>query len=190
MGKPGITIPKTQCSPGFEGVELLYRVIAEDLSASEAGDFDFNDVVFDVVKAENGKTTLKLICAGGVLPLRVRGAQESEGVEIHSLFGETVPNSKGEYNMYNTGGISLSAPEATFTVEGEYTEPYKIKDIIIEVKKNDIWMPLSANRGEAACKILVDSSFKPVIEKTNIADKNQRFTDYVQGSFEDEFWWK
>ena len=66
-GKPNINIPETPCNPGFKGGNPLYRVIAEDLSASEAGDFDFNDVVFDVVKAENGKTTLKLICAGGVL---------------------------------------------------------------------------------------------------------------------------
>ena len=59
-GKPNINIPETPCSPGFHGVPL-YRVIAEDLSASEASDFDFNDVVFDVVKAVDGKTTLKLI---------------------------------------------------------------------------------------------------------------------------------
>ena len=75
-GKPNINIPETPCNPGFKGGNPLYRVIAEDLSASEAGDFDFNDVVFDVVKAEGGSTTLKLICAGGVLPLRVRGANE------------------------------------------------------------------------------------------------------------------
>ena len=100
-GKPNINIPETPCSPGFQGGDPLYRVIAEDLSASEAGDFDFNDVVFDVVKAEGGKTTLKLICAGGVLPLRVRGA--NMGVEVHGLFGETTPNEKGQYQMYNTG---------------------------------------------------------------------------------------
>ena len=188
-GKPDISIPQTACSPGFDGVGLLYRVIAEDLSASEAGDFDFNDVVFDVVKAENNETTLKLICAGGVLPLRVRGAEEAEGVEIHSVFGETTPDARGYYKMYNTGA-GPSVPEATFTVKGEYTTPEEIKTIIIEVKKNNVWMPLHANQGEAACKILVDSSFKPVSEKRNIADENQKFTNYVQGSFQDDFWWK
>lgn len=188
-GKPAITIEETPCCPGFSGDETLYRVIGEDLSAVEAGDFDFNDVVFDVVKAEGGKTTLKLICAGGVLPLRVRGAGEPEGVEIHSVFGQTTPNANGEYNMYNTGA-GRTAPEATFTVEGEYTTPEQIKNIIIEVKKNGVWMELNATRGEAACKILVDSSFKPVAERHNIADENLRFTDYVQGKFVDEFWWK
>ena len=182
-GKPNINIPQTSCSPGFQGGDPLYRVIAEDLSASEDGDFDFNDVVFDVVKAEGGRTTLRLICAGGTLPLRVGG------VEVHSVFGETTPNEQGLYQMYNTGA-GPTKPEATFTVAGEYTTPEKIKNIIIEVLKEGTWMALPANRGEAACKILVDNTFKPVRERRNIADENLKFTNYVQGSFADEFWWK
>ena len=187
-GKPSINIPQTPCSPGFQGGDPLYRVIAEDLSASESGDFDFNDVVFDVVKAENGMTTLRLICAGGVLPLRVRGANESEGVEVHSVFGEMAPNAKGEYKMYNTGA-GPTVPEATFTVAGEYTTPEQIKNIIIEVKKENVWMPLNATQGVAACKILVNDTFKPVRERRNIADENKRFTNYVRGMFMNDFWW-
>ena len=188
-GKPSITIPQTTCSPGFKGGNPLFRVIAEDLSASEAGDFDFNDVVFDVVKAEGGVTTLKLICAGGVLPLRVRGANQAEGTEIHSLFGEMEPNANGQYKMYNTG-LSPKMPEAEFTVEGTYTTPEQIRNIIIEVWKNDQWMELKAETGKAACKILVDDTFVPVKERQNIADANGNFTDYVQGKFVDDFWWK
>ena len=182
-GKPNYNIPETPCSPGFKGGNPLYRVIAEDLSASEASDFDFNDVVFDIVKAEGGKTTLKLICAGGVLPLKV------SGIEVHGLFGETTPNEKGEYKMYNTG-LGPNVEPVTFEVNGEYTTPEQIKNIKIEVLKENVWMELKANTGEAACKILVDDTFKPVGERKNIADENQRFTDYVQGSFVDEFWWK
>ena len=188
-GKPSITIPQTTCSPGFQGGNPLYRVIAEDLSASEAGDFDFNDVVFDVVKAEGSKTTLKLICAGGVLPLRVRGANQTDGVEVHSVFGEMTPNANGQYKMYNTGAGPDKDP-VEFTIDGTYTTPEQIAKIIIEVKKNDVWMELKATRGKAACKILVDDTFKPVKERRNIADENQNFTNYVQGKFVDDFWWK
>ena len=183
-GKPDITIPETPCNPGFVGGSTpLYRVIAEDLSASEAGDFDFNDVVFDVVKAEGGKTTLRLICAGGVLPLRVMD------IEVHGLFGETTPNEKGEYKMYNTGaGPNVDPVE--FEINGEYTTPEQIKNIRIDVSKNGSWMELQARRGEAACKILVDDTFVPVPERRNIANENKKFTDYVQGTFQDDFWWK
>ena len=182
-GKPSINIPQTPCSPGFVGGAPHYRVIAEDLSASEAGDFDFNDVVFDVMKAEGGKTTLKLICAGGTLPLRVMG------VEVHSLFGEATPNANGNYKMYNTGAGPNVDP-VTFEVNGEYKTPEQIKNIKIEVFKNDLWMELKATTGEPACKILVDDTFVPVRERKNIANENQKFTNYVQGSFVDDFWWK
>ena len=188
-GKPSITIPQTTCSPGFQGGDPLFRVIAEDLSASEAGDFDFNDVVFDVVKAEGSKTTLKLICAGGVLPLRVRGANQADGVEVHSVFGEKTPNANGQYKMYNTGAGPDKDP-VEFTIDGTYTTPEQIAKIIIEVQKNGVWMELKATRGKAACKILVDDTFKPVTERRNIADENQNFTNYVQGKFVDDFWWK
>ena len=192
-GKPNITIDKTECSPGFKGddepSDPLYRVIAEDLSAEEAGDFDFNDVVFDVVKAEGGKTTLRLICAGGTLPLRVRGANQAEGVEVHSVYGETTPNAQGLYQMYNTGS-GPNVPAKDFTVDGEYTTPEQINNIIIEVFKDGAWMKLTATRGKAACKILVDDTFKPVTERRNIADENKNFTNYVQGEFQDDFWWK
>jgi hypothetical protein len=91
--------------------------------------------------------------------------------------------------MYNTGA-GPTAPEKEFTVDGEYTTPEQIKNIIIEVKKNGTWMELYATRGEAACKILVDDTFIPVRERRNIADENQFFTNYVQGDFVDNFWWK
>ena len=182
-GKPNINIAATPCNPGFVGGAPLYRVIAEDLSASEAGDFDFNDVVFDVVKAEGGKTTLKLICAGGTLPLRVMG------IEVHGLFGEETPNANGTYKMYNTGSGPTVAP-VTFEVNGEYTTPEQIKNIKIEVFKNSSWMELKATTGEAACKILVNDTFTPVPERTNIANEYKKFTNYVQGAFVDDFWWK
>lgn len=125
----------------------------------------------------------------GKLPLRVRGANQAEGVEIHSLFGEATPNTKGEYKMYNTGAGPDKDP-VEFTVEGVYTTPEQIQNIIIEVFKETKWMELKAERGKAACKILVDDTFKPVAERKNIADENQNFTNYVQGSFVDDFWWK
>ena len=164
-------------------------MIAEDLSAEEAGDFDFNDVVFDVVKAESGKTTLRLICAGGTLPLRVRGENESEGVEVHSVFGEMEPNAKGRYQMYNTGA-GPTMPEKEFTIDGTYTTPEQIKKIVIEVYKENEWWSLNATKGKAACKILVDDTFRPVRERKNISDETKNFTAYVQGKFVDNFWWK
>lgn len=187
-GKPNITIDKTTCNPGFKGANPLYRVIAEDLSASDAGDFDFNDVVFDVVKVEGENTILRLICAGGTLPLRVRGSGESEGREVHAVFGDETPILE-KHPMYNTGK-GPNVPATEFTVKGKYVTPAEIKNIKIEVYKNNSWMELKATTGEAACKILVDDTFKPVTERRSIANEYKLFTNYVQGAFQDDFWWK
>ena len=179
-GLPDIKIDETPCNPGFKGGEkTVYRVIAEDLSATEAGDFDFNDVVFDIIEAKNGKTTLRLIAAGGTLPLRIAGSDE---FEVHKLFGVPVNV------MVNTGAGPNLAP-VDFEIDGEYETPEEIKNILIEVNKNE-WLTLNATTGRAACKILVNNSFVPVRERQNIANEYGLFTNYVQGKFVDDFWWK
>lgn len=189
-GKPSITIPQTPCSPGFKGGNPLYRVIAEDLSASDAGDFDFNDVVFDVVKYENGKTTLRLQACGGTLPLMIGSNNGEGGVEVHSLYGDTEPDATtGKYKMWNTGQNS-HAPE-DFEISGQYTTPEQLLGLRIEVFKENKWMLLTANKGVAACKILVDDRFPIVPERKSIANANGNFTTYVTGNWNDNdnFWW-
>ena len=53
------TIPANDCNPGYEGnadeIKKI-RVIAEDLTVNDAkSDFDFNDVVFDVIWNKTGQ---------------------------------------------------------------------------------------------------------------------------------------
>ena len=199
-GKPNVNIPETPCSPGFQGGEEpsdppLYRVIAEDLSADQAGDFDFNDVVFDVVKYEEGtnKTTLRLQACGGTLPLKIGSTNGVGGVEVHWLYGEDAPDATtGLYKMWNTGHNSHEPVD--FEIAGDYTTPEQLLALRIEVQKDGAWMPLTAKKGEAACKILVDNRFTIVPERKSIVDDYGNFTTYVQGYWTDkdgldDFWW-
>jgi hypothetical protein len=110
------------------------------------------------------------------------------GVEVHDLFGDRTPE-LDRHPMYNTGAGPTVDP-VTFEINGTFTKPEDIKNIKIEVYKNNAWMELKAETGKAACKILVDDTFVPVKERQNIADANGNFTDYVQGNFVDDFWWK
>lgn len=163
----------------------LYRVIAEDLTANDESDFDFNDVVFDVVgyNAATGKTTLKLIACGGTLHLTVGD------VEVHSVYGQNAPNADGKYTMFNTGGATHAVEE--FEVNGEYTTPEQILTLPIVVTKDGVPMTLEAKKGVAACKILVDDRFPVVPERHSIANAQGNFTTYVQGHWKenDDFWW-
>ena len=190
-GKPSINISQTTCSPGFVGGDPLYRVIAEDLSASEAGDFDFNDVVFDVVKYEGGKTTLRLQACGGTLPLKIGSTNGVGGVEVHSLYGDTEPDATtGKYKMWNTGA-GYSHDPYDFEIDGQYTTPEQLLNLRIEVEKDGAWMLLTATKGVAACKILVDDRFPIIPERKSIANAQGNFTTYVQGNWNenDGFWW-
>ena len=193
-GKPNITIEETPCCPGFYGDDPnpTYRVIAEDLSATEAGDFDFNDVVFDVEPNEAG-TAAKIVvrAAGGIYKLTVAGH------EVHEAFGQNA-NDDGLYPMINTNPWD---PDVKATLIESYSDDFSsdakiretIKKIVIKVYKpgfEENGIELTATTGKAACKILVDKTFSVVRERHSIADENTDFHKYVQGTFTDDFWWK
>ncbi len=169
-----------------------YRVIAEDLNATEASDFDFNDVVFDVVP--NGTTGAKIMlqAAGGIYKLTVNGH------EVHEAFGEKA-NEAGTYPMINTQAGPTHDPVKLCTLYGDFTgsdAPAMIKDIVIKVYKpgfEEEGVELTATTGKPACKILVDSSFEIIKERTGIADAKTNFHKYVTGNWDtatEGFWWQ
>ena len=170
-------------------VTYNYRVIAEDLSADDASDFDFNDVVFDIIPNGTTSADIKLIAAGGIYKLTVNG------IEVHEAWGENAVD--GKYPMINTGRGPKHDPIVIDRLTGDYsgtdarTKIGKI-EIIVYKPGHENGLVLTATRGEAACKILVDSRFTVVPERHNILDEYDHFTDYVRGYWEDEaekFWW-
>ena len=195
-GKPNITIEETPCCPGFYGDDPnpTYRVIAEDLSATEAGDFDFNDVVFDVEPNEAG-TAAKIVvrAAGGIYKLTVAGQ------EVHEAFGQQA-KADGTYSMINTQPWDPDVKATLFeSYSGIFSDDAAIRNTIkgIEIK---VYKPgfeqngivLTAEKGVAACKILVDDRFPVVPERHSIANEQGNFTTYVQGNWaaeNDDFWW-
>ncbi len=157
------------------------RVIVEDLSATQATDFDFNDVVFDVYYGDTGSAYLMVQAAGGTLPLTVAG------VEVHGLFGYTTTNI-----MINTNartGVSglpakkipldfaVNSPEdvrdkieiiVTKRVLNEQTGEYEPRDFTIE-----------ATTGAPAAKVAVVPTFQWVNERHSMKDDYPSFRDYV-----------
>ena len=158
------------------------RIIAEDLSASEGSDFDFNDVVFDVKYGypEWNKTTIILQAAGGKLPLRI-GVLDEE-YEVHKLFGVSLNT------MVNTEDWTAHKDPVTFTIDVQYGS-WNINNLPIWVQKGSDWVELTAPQGKAASKIAVSTDYKWVKELKDISNAYKNFDTYVTSGKPAE-WWK
>lgn len=187
-GKPAIDIDPSACNPGFEGGTPStddIRIMVEDLSAAEDGDFDFNDVVFDVKFTSETTADVTLIAAGGTLPLTVAGQ------EVHAKFGNYSTNT-----MINTNAAAVAAkanaaagktlyaaadnvPTVTFPVSG-INKANNGKDIEVKVKKGDTWYLIEAKQGEPAAKFGCDPKVNKVDEQVSFKAVYDKFTKWVQ----------
>jgi len=151
------------------------RVICEDLGTTD--DFDFNDVVFDVVSNSywNGYknqqeeyTIITLQAAGGTLPLYL----EANGVskEVHELFGVETGT------MVNTNNGTASRPIVQFTIPGVVSP----RQVTVRVAENAKEVVLKADEGQAPQKICVNTTYKWCNEREQIGDKHKNFPDYVK----------
>lgn len=152
------------------------RIMAEDLSASESSDFDFNDVVFDykVLTGQN-KAMVKLRAAGGTLELYVGGTKTSDGLitgghEVHREFGVPINT------MVNTGAGSGTKDPAPFEVDCENDDPINIK---IWVKKSGVFHELQAHTGEPASKFRTDKDTDWCDEYISIINPYPDFSTWV-----------
>ena len=165
------------CTPGFRGKPEpeAIRIIAEDLSASEGSDFDFNDVVFDVQMnwPAEGKHTITLQAAGGTLPLTIAGE------EVHAKFG--VPTNK----MVNTESWTEQRAPVTFVIEGKYANANEIE---VRVQKGSDWPLLTAPIGKAASKIAVSTDYEWVKELQDITNAYRQFDTYVTTGKPAKWW--
>ena len=163
--------------------ELVVRIIAEDLNAKakdseaakdgiEDSDWDFNDVVFDVRYTSETTAMVKIVGAGGILPLYV------DGHEVHELLGQKGPDEEGFYKIQNSG----TSEEFEVT---NINKSNKGSDIPVFVKRpttsgGDVTLELKAPVGQPAAKICVKPTFKPCAERQDIRVKYPLFSKWVQ----------
>ena len=192
------------CTPGFKGdttpteqetVTYVKRVMAEDLSASEGTDFDFNDVVFDVAWTETG-AKIKLLAAGGTLPLYI--GDPDLGNEVHGIFAaknpgrnittSTIINTRAQNGDSRLGwhnAVNGLAP-VEFPLEGDFkdeTGENNANKIQIWVVKNGKTLELTAVKAQPASKFACPVGTDWADEFQNIDDKwpTKKFTNWVQG---------
>jgi len=210
--KPSITITPTNCNPGFTGgggdtptpepepepepdpepFEAVVRVIAEDMgdqNLNENSDFDFNDVVFDVTYVEEGKVRIKILAAGGTLPLTVgwNGTGDYNTHEVHYMLGYS------EATMINTHSTVGYRQDGVKPYEFDYTGTFRkasfkqdVRDNIpVKVRKNGTWYNINADQGRAPGKLCVGTDYTWCDERQDIDskwknDKGGLFLQYVK----------
>ena len=173
--------------------------MAEDLSATERSDYDFNDVVFDVVwKVGDNYATIYLKAAGGTLPLRIGSTDGEGGIEVHEQFGVQT-NIMVNTHWGGTNGVdgktaqpftvpfSVTASNAEVGITTADFNAAVNTQISVEVEKlvnsstgEKKWFGLYANQGQVCCKFGCPTTYDWVSERTNI-NRVYRFSDWVQG---------
>ena len=190
------------CTPGFTAdvppiipdPDYDIRIIAEDLSAEGASDFDFNDVVLDV--KFGSKAQILLTHAGGTLPLCI-GVKDLAH-EVHNLFGVW----KGEFptqdnatvekqQMVNTGaGPSKAAVDITDVMNVAIADAAAANtQLRLYVYKNGTWQEMTSPKGEPACKLAVDTNYKVLAERKSIKGEYPLFLDWATNANFTSKWW-
>ena len=188
------------------GEPETYRVIAEDLSADQQSDFDFNDVVFDVDPDDDGYgATITIYAAGGIWPLKINGEEIHEklipGIQKFDYKDKKTGETYQCYPMINTEAaehgestsnrptISVRTAEKVWDSDDNIRNSIRDYIHLIVYKYDDTdGEELIAKEGEAACKILVDKNYKVNSERNNIAT-GTKFKDYVSGKLIGRVWW-
>ena len=171
--------------------EPVCRIVAEDLTVDERGDFDFNDVVFDVCPSQDENKTILIIRAvGGELPLQI--GEFDEAHEVHNVCN------LGATSMTNTGwdgGINYNKECGRIVLDGQrITSRDGAKGITIWVVKKNETITLSAEPGRVPSKICVGTDYKWCHERNDIDDTYHKngvklFSEYVAGRLGDD-WYK
>lgn len=180
--------------------EPICRIITEDLNAKvgENDDFDFNDVVFDVLPNEDGVTTTLIIrCIGGELPLYIGQSKDApldERLEVHNICGigsRTMTNTGWD----NNGVIDYEKECGRVTISGYYATRGAAWNIPITVVKKGVPYELTAKEREVPSKICVGTDYHWCRERVDIDDtyhnpvtKEKYFSMYVAGYWNDDDW--
>ena len=181
---------------GNQDVIETIRIIAEDLTVNQRSDFDFNDVVFDVIWNKTKNTvSIKLLAAGGELPIYI--GNDDNAREIHKLFSEANPTRnitvKTMMNTYQGQHNSYSCPEVL--LDDNWWSGNNIQDIansiMLRVQKSGTQFVLKAPKGEAPSKIAVGTDYEWCDERQDIEEKyGSKFTEYVGGAHSWDTWYK
>jgi hypothetical protein len=127
--------------------------------------------VFDVTYVSEGNVKIKILAAGGTLPLTIGwdGTEDPNDPkayikhEVHYLLGYS------ESTMINTHSTVGNYKDGVAPYEFEFTGTFRkdhfaqdVRDYIpVKVRKNGVWYDINAKQGRAPGKIAVGTDYNP-----------------------------
>lgn len=214
---PAITIPASECNPGFNGggttpdpepepdptpdpdpmpetvTTKTVRVMCEDLGSTN--DFDFNDLVFDVYY------TYEEDAAGNKSDIQAHITLQAVGGTLPIYIGAQTtsdPTKELHYRMTNTNaknpinvGAGTTCAPVTFTISATSTDANDL-DICVGSSDNKatdyIILPKSGNSNLASQKICVPTTVRWLKESQQIEWGYTKFKDWVNSQKQNPFW--
>lgn len=145
---------------GADQVPLLEskRFFCEDMGS--IGDFDYNDLVFDVHPIKNDKIEVKVLAIGGTLPVELsvagRVIMEDGETDLHKIFGSN-------YQQFNVGGSRTMEPK-TFVIDGKIDNLASFTDVMARVtdhngKQRIVRYNATSSKGEAIVAVPVQAQW-------------------------------
>ena len=172
----------------------VIRVMAEDLTVQDINsDFDFNDIVFDVKWLEGG-AQIRIVAAGGTLPLTIGGQTGPDGTEVHAAFQEANPDkvittktmintAAGHKNDYKYPVITLTGDFKNKTGENAGKNNANLIRLFVNkgTEAEPKWVEMTAETGRTAAKFGVDPQTEWCDERQDIEKRYPDFGAWVRG---------
>lgn len=200
-GEAGIIIPSGDCSIGYTptdkgGDDIDKAAVCtygfEDMT-TEAGDYDFNDVVLKVSKKDDTHYTVKLSAAGAIKKLAVRFNNGTTDVvvfdEVHSAFGV------GSSDIVNTGNGTKDV--AAVSKDVEVPSGFSLSkngDFYIVDLSNDrtVHIPTFTsefNKGDVPYALRVPTDWSYPTERTTVTDAYNNFATWAKDAKKSTDWY-
>lgn len=163
------------------GVDYQGRIMVEDLSAQadvtgKNSDWDFNDVVFDWAIID-GKAHIRLLAAGGTLPIRIGGTRNDSSSEPAGSVEIHTDAERGLGGYMKNCGVGDEVPYKEFVLDDHtYTDA---RNILITVYKGGSWVEIQAEQGQPAAKFNCKVGTKWCDEYVNITRVYPDFKTWV-----------
>lgn len=198
ISNTNIDIPSSTCNPGVSNqpnndpipdVSADFTYVFEDIT-TEAGDFDYNDVVLRVSNPVDGKITVTLVAAGAANDLKVAynfgsvNGQLFLGKEVHAVFG------KPSGTLINTNaGVTANSVSEKVSVPAGFSLTNDGDIYILDHLGIEVHIPGFGTQRSRPYGLRIPGNWAFPPEREKITVKYPKFTEWAENQSNSQDWY-